>query len=288
MLNIVRRMVLKDIKKRRLNYPSHAEFQERLNIPYIDDGDRAHQFDVYYAIENMKNVCVIDIHGGAYMFGDRIDNFPFAYEFLKAGFDVITLDYKVISGKRDISNIVSDCVIALNFISEHLEELNLTNCEFVIAGDSAGGHLALLLVELLFDKELQKSLCLQINPITYKGIVVNSPVYDLLIATSYLSKSGIKRMLGKSSLNPDFLNKYSPRKYINVIDIPIFLSTCKNDFIREQSLLLKNDLDNSKLLTFIDIDSEDKNIDHVHNVCKPNLKESIEVNEKIIEFIDKL
>ena len=55
MLNIVRRMVLKDIKKRRLNYPSHAEYQERLKIPCIDDGDRAHQFDVYYANENKKN-----------------------------------------------------------------------------------------------------------------------------------------------------------------------------------------------------------------------------------------
>lgn len=288
MLNIIRKMVLKDIKKRRATYPSHDEFKESLDVPYLDDGKRAHQIDFYYAKENKKNVCVIDIHGGAYMFGDRYDNFPFAYELLKAGFDVITLDYEVINKSRNLSDIVLDTVKAINFIADYLDEYGLTNRDFVIAGDSAGGHLALLISELLLSKDLQVKLNLELRDIPFKGIVVNSPVYDLTKAASYLSNSGVKRMFGKDTLKEGMLTSLSPREYIKVIDKPIFLSTCKNDFIREQTLLMKDDLSKYSLLTYVDIDVENKNVDHVHNVCKPHLKESIEVNNKIIEFIDKL
>ena len=38
----------------------------------------------------------------------------------------------------------------------------------------------------------------------------------------------------------------------------------------------------------IDINSDDKNVDHVHNITKIYLKESIEVNDAIVAFVDKL
>ena len=39
---------------------------------------------------------------------------------------------------------------------------------------------------------------------------------------------------------------------------------------------------------FIDVNSHNKKVDHVHNVTKPRLKESIKLNEEIVEFADKL
>ena len=55
-VNILRKQILRDIKKRREGYPPHGVFTEYLNIPYIDDGNPQHTFDIYLAKENRKNI----------------------------------------------------------------------------------------------------------------------------------------------------------------------------------------------------------------------------------------
>ena len=69
---------------------------------------------------------------------------------------------------------------------------------------------------------------------------------------------------------------------------PIFLSTCKNDFVRAESMLLLEDLKDKHEYQFIDIDSDKKEVDHVHNVVKINLEESKQVNNAIVAFVDNL
>ena len=68
--------------------------------------------------------------------------------------------------------------------------------------------------------------------------------------------------------------------------MPIFLSTCKFDFIRPQSLMLKEDIDTYNLKhTYLDIDSDNKKVDHVHNVVRPYLEESKTVNDAMDKFM---
>lgn len=68
---------------------------------------------------------------------------------------------------------------------------------------------------------------------------------------------------------------------------PLFVSTCTNDFIRSQSLLIKSDCDSlSRPLEFVDISSDDKKVGHVHNVTDVNLPASREVNARMIEFMN--
>ena len=60
-----------ETKKRRKHYPPHGEFEETINIPYIEGSFNPQtSFDVYLANDNRNNICVIDIHGGAYIFGN--------------------------------------------------------------------------------------------------------------------------------------------------------------------------------------------------------------------------
>jgi len=80
----------------------------------------------------------------------------------------------------------------------------------------------------------------------------------------------------------------SPRTYIGSYDGPLFVSTCTNDFIRQQSLLLKADCDSlSRPLEFVDISSDDKKVAHVHNVTNLSLPESIQVNAAMAAFMDR-
>lgn len=285
-LNILKVLIRRMIKKRRKSYPPHS-FREWVNVYYTDKKNDHLAYDIYLANEdNRKHRCVIDIHGGAYILGEHKDNYPFGYELLKVGYDVILLDYIPNNGKRDISDAINELISSLNHIRNRLNEYDLSNDDFVIAGDSAGGHLALLLAELYSNKDIAKDLNLQLPDFNIVGVVANSPMYNYHLAgDDVLSSSGKKRMLGPKYKDKEHLKKYSPSTYINELKYPLFLSTCKNDFIRNETLMLKNDLENKIKLVYVDIDSDNKEVDHVHNVTKPHLEESKEVNEAIIKFL---
>ncbi len=94
-------------------------------------------------------------------------------------------------------------------------------------------------------------------------------------------------MIGPRYNDNEWLKIISPKTYINGFNKPIFLSTCTNDFIRQEPMKLYEDIKDRNNIEFLDIQCDDKNVDHVHNVTKPNLKESKEVNSAIGKFIEK-
>ena len=288
-LNFLKAFVNKDIKKRRKTYPPKDEFKHWENINYLNDNNLQHTYDVYLADESNRKHCLcIDIHGGSYIFGQNFDNYPYAYVLLKAGYDVALLDYEPNDGKKDISDIVNELAFNLKHIFDRLDEYDLSKDKVVITGDSAGGHLALLLSLALQSQEVRESLGIELPNIDVLATVVACPVYDFEHIGDSLSKSGQKRMLGPKFSDKEHLKKYSPKTYIEFNKSPLFLSTCNNDFIRVESLKLNEEMQGKPGYQFLDIESDNKKVDHVHNITKINLKESIEVNNAIAEFINNL
>ena len=288
-LNLLKALINIDIKKRRKSYPSKDEFKHWENVIYLDDKNKYHTYDVYLADESNRKHCLfIDIHGGSYIFGQHYDNYPYAYVLLKAGYDVALVDYEPNDGKRDISDIINELALNLKHIFDRLDEYDLSQDKVVITGDSAGGHLALLISLALQSKEVRDSLNLNLPNVNVLATVVACPVYDFENVAVSLAKSGQKRMLGPKYNDKEHLRKYSPKTYIELNKSPMFLSTCKNDFIRLHSEMLNRDMNGKADYCFLDINSDDKNVDHVHNITKINLKESIEVNGAIVKFVDKL
>ncbi len=287
-LNLLNYFIRKDIKKRRKHYPPHS-FKEWINIPYIDDGNPYHTYDVYLANEEIrKRVCIMYIHGGAYILGEHQDNYPFAYYLLNKGYDFVSTDYIPNDGNRSSLELVKDVVNNVLHVLSRLKEYDLQDDKIVFAGDSAGGHFALLLAELFKNKEAAKELGFELPELDIKAVILCCPVYNFKdMGKGIMSKAGLKRMLGPSYNDPELLIKLTPRTYIDSFNLPIFVSTCTHDFIRPESLLINEDLKERKNYTFFDLQCEDKKVDHVHNVVKTNLKESIIVNDAIVDFIIK-
>lgn len=262
------------------------DYDNRIGVPYVENGAPEQVLDVFYANpKNRKDVVVIDIHGGFYIAGKSEYNRPFAEVFLKEGFDVVLVEYRLNDRIRDVSDELRDCAAALDYLCAHAGELRLNRDRMFLTGDSAGGHLALYMAEG------SENPSMPVRPAIFKprGVMVNCPAYDF---GQYGEAEGYtddfkEWFVGPRYQDKDYLESLSPRTFIGSYTGPIFLSTCKKDFIRAESLKLKADCDAlGREIVFVDIESDDKKVGHVHNVTYPDLPESREVNAAMIAFMD--
>lgn len=101
--------VMKLILKASIKEPSATSladgYDKKLGIPYVENGDPAQVLDIYYADStNRGNAVLIDIHGGFYIAGQKEGNRDFASVFLREGFDVVLVEYRLNDGIRDVSD----------------------------------------------------------------------------------------------------------------------------------------------------------------------------------------
>lgn len=259
---------------------------KRIGVPYVENGDPAQVLDIYYADKAVrKEAVLIDIHGGFYVGGCRENNRALASVFLKEGYDVVLLEYRLNDDGRDVSDELADCAVGLDYLAVHSDELGLNKDRMFLTGDSAGGHLALYMAE----GAEARSLPVHPAAFTPRGVLLNCPAYDFasFAHSGGFSKSALAWFLGPRYEDAAWMSSMSPRTYIGSYHGPLFVSTCTHDFIRSQSLLIKADCDSlARPLEFVDISSDDKKVGHVHNVTDVNLPASREVNARMIEFMN--
>ncbi len=269
-------------------YPAYADsVEKKLNVAYVKNGTPAQVVDIYYAPADVrKDAVLIDIHGGFYVAGKRENNRGFASVFLKAGYDVVLLEYRVNDGVTDVEDELRDCAAALDYLATCAAELGLNPDRMFLTGDSAGGHLALYMAEGT------ENPAMPIRPAVFKsrGAMLNCPAYDFasFAKAERFSKSARAWFLGPRYEDDAWMKSISPRTFIGSYSGPLLVSTCTRDFIRSQSLLLKADCDSlARPLTFVDVPSNNKKVGHVHNVTDPELPESRSVNARMIQFMNE-
>ena len=269
--------------------PAYADsLEKRLAVPYVENGTGEQVMDIYYAApEVRKGAVLIDIHGGFYVAGKRENNRRFASVFLREGYDVVLVEYRVNNGVTDVSDELADCAAALDYLAEHANELKLNKERMFLTGDSAGGHLALYMAEGTENGSMP------IRPKSFKsrGVMLNCPAYDFasFARSGGFSKGALTWFLGPRYTDRKWMESMSPRTWLGSFTGPLLVSTCTNDFIRSQSLLLQEDCAaQGRPLEFVDIASEDRKVGHVHNVTDPALPESQTVNGRMIGFMDRI
>ncbi len=293
--SIVIRIICRHLAKHdhHLHQDWPSEICERIrNVDALGDGAYAHQFSVLYApAEKRLGRTLIDIHGGAYVYSYRDNNFGFADVFAQLGYDVVLLDYPHNNKNQGCDEQIRVLAAELSYLATHHEELGLAGNEYGIIGDSAGGHLALLLALASGNREIQEKLDIDLGGFHCNGVALSCPVYDFagVVNASMLKKSARRMMFGPRFADMKEMERLSPKTYIESLKVPVYLNTCRNDFIGIQSQMLLADLKRLGLThTFRTFDTDDKNVDHIHNVTKISMKESVTVNEEIAAFFDAL
>jgi len=85
---------------------------------------------------------IVYLHGGGWVIGDIKTHHPFCQAMSAAtGCSVIALDYRL-APEHVFPAAQDDCLAATQWIARHAAQLGTSNGRLVIAGDSAGGHLA--------------------------------------------------------------------------------------------------------------------------------------------------
>ena len=284
-------------KKFNKSHKTYGNFNVKKNINYISDDRRAHRLDIYTNPEKNNGITLFYVHGGGYVYGHKEDHRIFCSWFTNQGLTVIAINYRL--GKKDgsisIMDQVSDALAALDFSEENKHYYGIDTKNLFLTGDSAGGHICLMIDILFRSKEARDYYKIEKLPkVEIKGIALNSTMYDYNLvvrdAKNMLFKKGCKWMLSDKYLDKEFVNKNSPRIYYKngLVPAPLFASTSYHDYFNSQTIRLSKDFKELNVpLDYLFESSTSKKIGHVYNHFCFEIEEGKRCNERMIEFFYK-
>ena len=143
----------KKIKVR--NQPTYLETgsERRLDLLYKTVGKKELKLDLYYptAKRGQKSPLLIYTHGGGWAAGSRAGaakgSFAAVFKPLLAkGFAVASVEYRLARNGSTMRNCVIDSKDALRYLVKNSDSLKIDPEQLFVFGDSAGGHIAQMLL----------------------------------------------------------------------------------------------------------------------------------------------
>lgn len=127
--------------------PIAAKIEPDRTVTYKQVGDRQLKLHVFEPVRHkpsgLRSAFVI-FHGGGWTGGSPRRVYPFADHFRRLGMVGISVEYRLL--RRVAGTSVFDCVkdgrSAVRYIRQHADELGVDPQKIVVAGCSAGGHVA--------------------------------------------------------------------------------------------------------------------------------------------------
>ena len=270
--------------KKSLEYKPVTPFKV---FSYLDDKDKMHKFNLYEAQKTVNKGTVIDVHGGAWCYGDKDLNDLYCSYFALNGFNVLSPSYRLIS-KTNLIGMLKDLFSFFTYIKEHEKELKIDLSKVMLIGDSAGANLVNTFNIINNSKELQEKFNFKHVDLKIDLLVLEHPC----IFYDYLGQTGNKEKLTKLTCQGLFHKKdYKDDLSYKLLNAPKIYDfyNCKNktiivgskkDVYYPQTQLIIEEL-NKRNIDFIYKEYDDEV--HVFEVINPYSKNSIEFNKFVLE-----
>lgn len=210
--------------------------ERKLGVVYKTVGKRELEFDMYYPAAGANRPCpvIVYTHGGGWAAGSRFGAAsggfaPVFKALIKKGFCIVSVDYRLYRKGGTVR--MRDCVIdskdALRYLVKNAEALNIDPDQVFVFGDSAGGHIAQMLLLTPSD--------------TLTGDTDLAKVdYSVVAGLSWYGPCDFeKQSLFNHDDRPDFRDRFGPR----IVGDERLTPEAKLDLYREMSPInyLKND-----------------------------------------------
>lgn len=283
-----------DIK--RLNSKTPVEgIKVNSDIPYTSSGNKFHLLDVYSPVDNLGTLpIIIDIHGGAWIYGTKDINKHYCMTLASQGFVVVNLSYRLISEGSDgtFPKILEDVFSAFNWVEENIKSYNGDKNNVFLTGDSAGAHLACLALSVLTTKNFASKLNVHTD-LHFRACALTCGVANIESLGKLplpIIKYFFKLFLGNNYKKSGYLSHLTIKNN-NIEDFPpMFLNTTDGDFMKKQVLGFYEELrkrcQSEVELCYIKKPTKNKLI-HVYNVLFPEYEESLTTNNALIAFFKK-
>ena len=278
-----------DKKRIATQHPDLTDLEIIKDIPYIDDKEQGHLFDIYRRKDGKQSDPVmINIHGGGLFASYKEVNAHYNYAIAKMGYTVISISYRRIP-EATLIHQVEDVMAAFRYIDEHDKELAINKDDLYISGDSAGALLTLFGVSVNDSETLQEAFHIKGSGLHFKAaafisIMLDTQRKDLMAAISDVVTDENDK--GKA------YEKYllDPAKLIDDTKLPAIIQ-----FTSDEDLIQKDSLKLHKLLRERDLEHEIHNykkgtenkLVHVFSVSFPDYPESKEVFSLMDSFFKK-
>lgn len=199
------------------------------DIPFATVGDVTLKLDLHLPEKSPRPPLIVWVHGGAWRSGSRA-SMPLE-KLVASGYAVASVDYRLSPQARFPAQ-VHDLKAAIRFLRGHGSDWKVPTNQIVIAGDSAGGHLAALVgvsnghreLEGTVGNDSRESSAVQgiisfygganlttiLDQSTPHGLSVRVPALDLLLG-------------GQPSAVPELARLASPVFHVDRNDPPLLL-----------------------------------------------------------------
>lgn len=120
-------------------------YRTAANLTYLKVGNVELKLDVYQSrAATTLNPTLVWIHGGNWVGGSKEASFVSLLPFLDMGWNVVNVEYRLLNVAPAPAS-AEDCFCALRWIYQHAKDYNVDTNRLVLSGNSAGGHLSLLM-----------------------------------------------------------------------------------------------------------------------------------------------
>lgn len=199
------------------------------DIEYAQAGELKLKLDLHRPLQDTRHPLIVWVHGGAWRSGSK-ESMPLG-PLVEAGYPVASVDYRLSTQARFPAQI-HDLKAAIRFLRASGSRWNLATKTIIIAGDSAGGHLAALVGVSNHHAELEgtvgthlaqssdvqaivsfyggSDLTTILQQSTPKGLSVRVPALDLLLG-------------GQPDAVPELARLASPVFHVDPTDPPLLL-----------------------------------------------------------------
>jgi len=132
---------------------SYAEDSRPIrDVEYARIGEHSLKLDMHLPCGKVRSPLIVWVHGGAWRSGSK-SNMPLG-RIVEGGYTVASVDYRL-STQATFPAQIHDLKAAIRFLRGHSREWGIPSKKIVIAGDSAGAHLATLVGVSNGNKELE-------------------------------------------------------------------------------------------------------------------------------------
>ena len=215
--------------------------ERKLEVVYKNVSGRDLTLDLYYPTARRSKECpvIVFTHGGGWAAGSRYKaatgNFESVFlQLVKEGFAVAPVTYRL--AKKDRNVAIRDCVIdckdAIRYLAKNGESLGIDPMRMCVMGDSAGGHIAQMLLlaspeQLPGDPTLAEASYRMVAGVSWYGPCdfENMDLFNHDDRPDFRDRFG-PRILGSDSGPQDKLTRYremSPVNYLSPTSPPLLM-----------------------------------------------------------------